>query len=285
MNFILPLVLWTIKVMPKSICLALINVISYIAGFAPTTELKKIYSNLKYTEETLPNLIKNKNFPYQVFRHQLLMFFEIIKYSYRRKELIIDGMDEYKKFIKDIVARNSGFIVTTGHLGCWELVGSVTAVSQNRNFHAMAKAPSNKTVFESLESLRNRNSVESIWTDKPHYLKKVFRMLRNKIPLGFVMDQKPMNREGTKINFLGRETDFVLGPYIFGEKSRAPILGVYCLRVKPFHYKINYKLLVSESDYDQLSENQVTQILADSIAETIKSHPEQWVWNYKRWKI
>ena len=30
---------------------------------------------------------------------------------------------------------------------------------------------------------------------------------------------------------------------------------------------------------------QVTQIMASEIERVIKLYPEQWVWNYKRWKI
>ena len=51
----------------------------------------------------------------------------------------------------------------------------------------------------------------------------------------------------------------------------------------PMRYRVSNVLLNKGHGIE--SEQEVTQIMATEIERVIKLYPEQWVWNYKRWKI
>ena len=108
------------------------------------------------------------------------------------------------------------------------------------------------------------------------------------------MDQKPVGRVGPIVDFLGQPTEFVAGPAAMAIKTKAPVLGVYCVREAPFTYRvitdpIDVNLMALEDRQTELTkgdrEQLLTQQMANSIAKVITLYPEQWSWSYKRWRF
>ena len=101
--------------------------------------------------------------------------------------------------------------------------------------------------------------------------------------LGFVMDQKPEGRIGPSVNFLGQMTEFVSGPAKLAMRQSSPVLAVFCVRTGPHQYRLLQKV-VAPADHGIDDETILTQKMADAIEEAIRLYPEQWIWNYKRWR-
>jgi KDO2-lipid IV(A) lauroyltransferase len=101
--------------------------------------------------------------------------------------------------------------------------------------------------------------------------------------LSFVMDQKPIGRQGPEVDFFGHKVAFVSGPAAMSIKTGAPILAVYCFRIGPARYRLKWEVIDPQGTKKTV--DTLTAELAHSIEGAIRLYPEQWCWNYKRWKF
>ena len=247
-------------------------------------DLKKIAVNTKaiFGLESHSNFVKV--FQKQVMIHQIVSNLEIIKgLANPRAKLTVLDIDVLKKNLESVDNEN-GIICITGHIGSWELCAKSVADASNQTFYALAKPPKNKAIVRLLAYLRNNMATELLWTDRKDLFKAMKRVLDNQNCLGFVMDQKPGKRNGVQVDFLGMETEYVSGPSKFAILKDAPVISVFCVREGPMRYRVVSNVLLNKGHGIE-SEQEVTQIMASEIERVIKLYPEQWVWNYKRWKI
>jgi KDO2-lipid IV(A) lauroyltransferase len=122
-----------------------------------------------------------------------------------------------------------------------------------------------------------------LWVDKKSLLKDMLQVLKDGGALGFVMDQKPLARRGPLVTFFSQETPFVSGPASLAIRQGSPLLCVFCLRTGPFSYRLFWEIAL-RADHNQSDETQVTGILSTEIEKYIRLYPEQWTWNYRRWR-
>jgi len=103
--------------------------------------------------------------------------------------------------------------------------------------------------------------------------------------LGFVMDQRPENRQsGHPCVFLGVPgTNIVQGPVLMAIRKSMPVCGVYMMRVAPRKYR-SYVSEIVPVAHGETDEQRVAQLMADDMSRMIRLYPEQWAWNYRRWK-
>ena len=87
-----------------------------------------------------------------------------------------------------------------------------------------------------------------------------------------------------EVNFFNQATKFVAGPAKLSIRTKAPVLAVFCMREGPWRYRIVHKV-IAKPNHDEGSEVQLTQSMASSIEDAIRLYPEQWVWNYRRWRF
>jgi KDO2-lipid IV(A) lauroyltransferase len=225
-----------------------------------------------------------KQFERQVFHHQAIAMLETLAALMRRPDYLdFVDFEPFQQEVMRLLAQGRGLIVVTGHMGSWELVAQVTAMASGREFYALAK-PSKLAAFSVfLEKLRANMKTRVLWTNRRSLLREMMQILKTGQCLGFVMDQKPEGRKGPVVDFMGRPTEFVAGPAKLAMKLKAPVLGVFCMRDGQKRYRVHYEpIMTGEEDW---SEAQATQKMAHAIEAMIRLYPEQWVWNYKRWRF
>jgi KDO2-lipid IV(A) lauroyltransferase len=122
-----------------------------------------------------------------------------------------------------------------------------------------------------------------LWTDKKSLLRDMLKALKNGESVGFVMDQKPEGRQGPLVTFLGVPTEFVSGPGQMTAKTGCGVVSIFCLREGPFKYRILSEMLAAPG-VAMADEAVLTQRMADAITRVVRLYPEQWTWNYKRWR-
>jgi len=220
----------------------------------------------------------------QVFRHQIISSLETIRSVYNPELLRISGFDEFQKCLAEHTSDSHGLIVITGHIGNWEICGRYCVKALPSAFHVLAKPSTNIAFKYFLERLRNRVGARVFWTDKKSLIKDILGALKKKETVGFVMDQKPENRKGPVVEFFGQLTEFVSGPATMACRTNTPVVSVYCMRVGPFHYRL-YAGSIAAKNHGITDEQLLTQMAAKSIEGVIRAYPEQWTWNYKRWRF
>ncbi len=220
----------------------------------------------------------------QVYRHQILSALESIRSVYNPELLKITGFDAFQSCLSSHAGGNQGLIAITGHMGSWEICARYCVKALPSAFHVLAKPSKNLAFKMFLERLRNKVGASVFWTDNKSLIKDILGALKKKETVGFVMDQKPENRKGPIVDFFGRPTEFVSGPATMACRTGAPVVAVYCMRVGPFHYRL-YADCVAPQGHGITDEQILTQKAAKSIEDIIRAYPEQWTWNYKRWRF
>lgn len=276
LRFWLQLFRWT----PKPV----ISFMGWVAtAFIPLfrKERTRIAKNIHRVYNLPPHSVFAKMFCRQVLRHQIRSSFETFKELQCPGSIRVVGLERYREHMGTALAAGKGVIIITGHLGSWELVARYGAAAAGMTFTALAKPSKNQAVTAVLDGLRGHGNTRVIWTGSKNILREMLATLRGNKPLGFVMDQKPDQRRGPMVEFLGQESLFVAGPAKLALKTGAAVLEVFCLRKGPWQFEIQTQLHPAVSpDSDEVA---VTQMFAQRIEAAVRAYPEQWLWNYKRW--
>ena len=249
-------------------------------------ELKKLYLNSEKILGLASHSVFAQNFAKQVIQHQLESGIESLVSAHlaQNDPINISGFSELQKTVQGLKEKGKGIIVVTGHMGSWEFVAKYCSKAADEPFYALAKPSKAPAVTAYMDESRGKMNTKVLWTDKKSILKDMISVLKKGKTLGFVMDQKPEGRQGPEVNFFDQPTKFVAGPAKLAIRMKAPILAVFCMREGPWQYRIIHKV-IAEPDHQHQDETGLTQEMAAAIEEVIRLYPEQWVWNYKRWRF
>ena len=287
---LLALIVFLISFIPARLIEIIIFQMASFAARFPNKELKKILRNVEKVRGLRGGSFA-RQFARQVFFNQAQAVLETIMEIYRPGLIQIENFNAFKEFLTQFKDKNnrSNFVLITGHLGSWELVGKLASEANNGDFYALAKPSRSKVITEFMKGFRHKMGAKILWNDSKGILREMLSVLKNGAGLGFVMDQKPVGRKGPVVNFLGQETEFVAGPASMALKTNSPVIAVFCVRVGMRRYKLLFEEIYNGAKdslpSDQDSIQVLTQRMASSITSAIEFYPEQWVWNYRRWKF
>ena len=251
--------------------------------------LRKETRNLYRNVEAIYGLPRHSTFARQfcrqVFLAQVLTNLESIKEILRPGSLTIEASSELSAAVARAEGAGAGHMLITAHLGSWELCGQEGLKVSNRKLFPLAKPPKIAGMQRFLNELRSRMRVEVLWTDSRSLFKDMLRAVRQGHGLGFVMDQKPANKEASPVvSFLGRPTPFVAGPAAVASLSGAAVISIFVVRVGRGKYRVLGRELFP-ARHGQSDEAELTQAMAGEIERVIRLFPEQWAWNYRRWRF
>jgi len=222
-------------------------------------------------------------FARQVFRSQLICAVDSLREILRPGSLKIDGTAELKTLVRKAEASGKGYILLGAHLGAWELCALTTKRAGELPLSVLAKPSRWAPLTHFLEIVRGKMTVKVLWTDRKSILREMLAGVKAGGGVGFVADQKPEGRLGPVVQFLGQPTEFVSGPAMLASRTNCAIIGIAVVRSAPGHYRI----LASEvlpGGHNQSDELALTVMCAAELEKAIRIWPEQWAWNYKRWK-
>ena len=278
---ILSLLLNLLRRCPRFAMGALLGFVGFVARRAGRKEWRQFDRNV----ETILGLPAHsefaRQFKDQVIRHQAACAIETIQAIYDPQKLQVEGFDLLTQHVKRAEAEGKGHLILTAHLGSWELVAFYGALAASNPFRVLAKPARRPAMTEALDALRSRMGVKVLWTDRKTLLRDMLATLRGGGSVGFVMDQKPEGRAGPRVKFFDRETEFVAGPATMALKTGALPICLFCVREGPFRFRLITKVIEVSSDSTDAS---LTQEMATEIERVIRLYPEQWTWNYKRWR-
>lgn len=256
--------------------------IYYLIKIFARKEINRLKKNFTYVLE--PSL--NYKLEYKTFLNNSIKilsntFLETLRIYNDPKIIQIDGYEEYKNLINKI--QNKSIVFITGHLGSWELTAKYTAMATSfkGDFYVLAKPSKYPPITNYLDKCRRKIGAKVLWTNHKTINRQMLKILKNNGALGFVMDQKPFARRGVIVDFFNLKTEFVQGPAAMAIKTQSRVISIFCVRISSWHYKLIFKEIQMPDDNNI---EKLTQLMAHQIESVIKSYPEQWCWNYKRWR-
>ena len=281
---LLRLLLSLINALPRQLVPTLANFYAFVAYRLARRDRSLIERNLELVYQLPSQSVFSKTFQRQVFRTQAIIALETFKHHFSKKDLVrVEGRERLKTEMEKITARGNGIVFITAHLGSWEFVAGEIARATGKTFVALAKPSKLPEFTEVLTRLRGKVDTRVLHTDSKNLLRDMMKTLKENGNLGFVMDQKPEGRIGPIVEFLGQPTEFVTGPAKLAARHGSPIVAIFCMRTGPWEYRIEFETVVGP-DQNLLDEQILTQKMATAITRSIQIYPEQWIWNYKRWR-
>jgi len=190
-----------------------------------------------------------------------------------------------KEHLDDALKEGKGVIALSGHLGNFPLMVARLA-TEGYPVSLVAKDPENPKIAKAITSARDALGMESIPAEpRLACVSRCFKALKENRVLVLQIDQNAPVTEAW-VEFFGCLVPTYKGPALFSIRTGAPILPMFISRDSNLLHRITiqppFRLSVTgRMDQDVLSNTaRLTKIIEGSIRE----HPEQWLWNYRRFK-
>lgn len=185
-----------------------------------------------------------------------------------------------KEYLDDIFARGKGAIVLAPHHGNWELVGLY--LSTLRPMAALYKPPKIKPLEDYMSSVRGRHGSELVPTNKRGVI-RLFSILSGDGMVGILPDQVPGGSGGCFVPFMGIPANTIKLVSRLIEKTGCEVVSLCAMRRDD---GTGFDMVFRKADPDIYSPDLETSVtgLSRSIEACVAQQPEQYQWEYKRFK-
>ncbi|TNC82366.1 MAG: lipid A biosynthesis acyltransferase [Oleiphilus sp.] len=187
---------------------------------------------------------------------------------------------EGKEYFDAASAHNRGLIVLAPHHGNWELVGLY--LSSLRPMAALYKPPKIPQLEEYMSSVRGRQGSELVPTDKRGVI-RLFSILNDKGMVGILPDQVPGGTGGVYAPFFGVPANTVKLVSRLIQKTGCEVVSLCAMRRPDGD---GFDMIFRKADPEIYSDDIETSVgaLNRSVEMCVRDRPEQYQWEYKRFK-
>jgi len=192
--------------------------------------------------------------------------------------------EETQGLYRRVKEEKRGVLITTGHLGNWELL--VFAFAALHEPIAYLARPLDNPLIEDLTvQIRTRFGNKPI--SKSNSAMLAIKMLREGEILGVLADVNAHPKEGVFVPFFGVDACTSAGPAMLALRTGALIVPFFCVYD---HQEKRYKIVrgdilepvkTGDRERDIL---ETTRLYTAEIERIIRQYPDQWLWIHKRWK-
>lgn len=192
--------------------------------------------------------------------------------------------DETKELYEQFKRDKRGVLITTGHLGNWEmLVLGFAAIYQPISF--LARPLDNRKIDDMLTAKRTRFGNTAI--NKTGSMMKAIKILSEGGLLGILSDVNSHPKHGVYVDFFGVPACTPVGAAVMAIRSQSFIYPTFCVwdesneRYKFVHGNLIEPTITGDLDADIIA---TTAAYTAEIENIIRQYPDQWMWIHKRWK-
>jgi len=251
--------------LPRSMIIIIAKILMAIGYLFASGSRKIIRKNLMYCQSRRLSYNTFKTFMnYAVYLSDLLRI-PVIDMSHLKDLVEVKGLQN----LDETLALNRGVILTTAHLGNWDLAGVYVA---SLGYPLTAVVEEIPELSEFYNSLRTKTGMQTLFMRERDEMTKA---IKNKRILVLVGDRDLTGR-GIPVKFLNGEKPIPRGLASFSIKYNVPIIFGYFVMEKN-NNKI-YKAEISKPIFpDNRTFEELSQMIADQLSECIKQYPTQWL--------
>ncbi len=192
--------------------------------------------------------------------------------------LATDGLENYTKAI----AKRKGVIFLTCHLGAFDLQVSNMAL-RGLNPNIIGTPLKDERLNELLWDYRNMHGAIAIERGRETF--RLIKVLKSGGSVALLIDQDTKVKSRF-VNFFGKPAATPVGATVLAMKTGAAVVPTYVFLGDDWKQHMfilpEIPMLITGDDEADIIYN--TQVLTNFIEDTIRKHPEQWVWMHERWK-
>ena len=192
-----------------------------------------------------------------------------------------EGSQELYHRVKE---EKRGVLITTGHLGNWELL--VYAFAALHEPIAYLARPLDNPLIEDL-TVRIRTRFGNTPINKSNSAMLAIKLLRDGGILGVLADVNVHPKEGVFVPFFGADACTSAGPAMLALRTDALIVPFFCVydstekRYRIVRGDILEPVKTGDRERDII---ETTRLYTAEIERIIRQYPDQWLWIHKRWK-
>lgn len=194
------------------------------------------------------------------------------------------------QILLDIATQKRGVLILTGHIGNWELapLGGILNFKQFQGqFHFIRRTLKNKLLEHILFGRYTKLGLKII--NKSNSLNKVCAALEQGHAVIFVLDQHAAisNRDGIAVEFFGKKAGTYRSLASIAGYTGVPVVPALTYRRSNGSHVLEFREAIYWQDYGKMQTSLYHNTLAynKALEQMILSHPEQWNWLHKRWKL
>lgn len=185
------------------------------------------------------------------------------------------------RHLDEALALGRGVIIVTFHFGNWELAGAhlaglgypVSVVVQRIHNPFLDRMVSEARLGAGMRTIERGNAVRG-----------VARALRENRVVGILSDQDA-REGGVFVPFLGRPASTPRGPAVLSIRLEAPALTAIMVRRRDGGFDFLIEPIACERVGDLDTDvRRFTASYTARLEEFVRKHPEQWLWQHRRWK-
>ena len=194
-----------------------------------------------------------------------------------------------EKYFHQLAEKGNGGIIVGAHIGNWEIAGQLMKRIDIK-VNIVMKLNENEAIKEVIEKAVHLKQINIInISDDFSYIIEIKKALDNNEFVILHGDRFVDESNIAKLNFMGKEANFPMGPFLLALKFRKPITFAFAMKESKDHYhfyatkpiyntkRINPKELHSKTI--ELMNN-----YTKALEPMLKKYPEQWFNYYKFWK-
>lgn len=279
-NFLFQLLLLISKI-PLKVHYVFSDVL-YAFNFLIGYRKKVITANLKnsFPDKTDKEIAKIRHKFYHNFFDYLA---EMIKgFTISERELKVRIQHLNRDVFQECYDEKKDVILLAGHVFNWEWMNVLTTFLPQENCHPVYRKVNNDFWEEKIKIIRNQ------FGNKALEAKEVIRNILKEKESGhsaymFVADQTPHHSEiHYGLEFLNQLTPVFIGYDRLSKKKN--LAFVYCemKKVKRGYYQVNYYRIYP--DGENFEPYEVVNKFHKLLENTIRKHPDNWLWSHRRWK-
>lgn len=244
---------------------------------------KVVLENLAiaFPEKSISEL---KKIAHRTYQNITITFTELLLFtSFSKNEIKLmaraDNLDE----MKAVIAENKGVVFWTGHIGSWELGGTVLGLLFEKPIFGLAKKQSNTILNDLIKEAREAHGNKVIWLGTS--VRHLIEVLKNGGIVGVVGDQRGPS-DSPRVKFFGKPTPLYTGTATIIEKTKCNVIFAAAVREN----NGNYKGILEKLETGSIAENsderilEINQRYANFLEKVIKQYPDQYFWMHKIWK-
>lgn len=192
--------------------------------------------------------------------------------------LVTDGLENYTTAI----AKRKGVIFLTCHLGAFDLQVSNMAL-RGLNPNIIGTPLKDERLNELLWDYRNMHGAIAIERGRETF--RLIKVLKSGGSVALLIDQDTKVKSRF-VNFFGKPAATPVGATVLAMKTGAAVVPTYVYLGDDWkqHMFILPEIPMRITGDDESDMVYNTQVLTNFIENTIRKHPEQWVWMHERWK-
>ncbi len=208
------------------------------------------------------------------------------KYPKKKLASMVDfTFDEYTQCLYEQIKREKrGVLITTGHLGNWELLVQTFAV-WHEPMSYLARPIDNPLIEDLTVAMRTRFGNTPL--NKTNSARTAIKLLREGHIVGVLADVNAHPKEGVFVPFFDVSACTTAGPATLAIRTRAMLFPIFCVydheagKYKIVHGRAIEPANTGDREADIIS---TTAAYTAEIEKIIRQYPDQWLWIHKRWK-